>query len=664
MTRTIPGFAVLLLCLAACAPSARTAADLPVVAVPHLEERALLLLLVDQQRYEPFTVEQSLKGDASLREELAAALGRIPDPRGRSVLEGLLLDEDVAVRRAAAFGLGELEDPGAQTALMRALADPDRETGVLAVEALGKLGVPGIDVAAQLLPLSEEERWARLLPHLFRFKEETTVRLAERGLENPDPALRARAAYALSREPRPEALPILRRLLADPAPRLRAWAARALGLVGEGGDVAALRPLLDDADPAPITHALRSARALVAAGKAEAPAAWGPRLIALISDPRPGVKATALEASAPWLAVSPELADAVASRATEGEAWEGGIALVALGAGRHPRAAEIVAAAAASDDEAFRTRAAEAAGQLGLPAGSGTLARLAGDPSARVRAAALTAWLAADPEAGEVAKKGLTDPDLTVRATALGWLAEHPVAPLSELEKGFAGAFADGAEEAGLAALQALAARAKAEPLERGSAIAAIERLAAAGPYVIRREAGIALGGLDRPVPPLQPIRATREVRTYREIVQRTRNPRQVEIRTQRGPIRVRLDCPRAPMTCINFLNLAGQGFYDGLVFHRVVPDFVVQGGDPRGDGTGGPSYSIRDEINQLRYDRGVVGMALAGPDTGGSQFFLTLSPQPHLDGGYTAFGEVVSGGEVLDQIRLGDRIETIVEVK
>jgi cyclophilin family peptidyl-prolyl cis-trans isomerase len=117
-------------------------------------------------------------------------------------------------------------------------------------------------------------------------------------------------------------------------------------------------------------------------------------------------------------------------------------------------------------------------------------------------------------------------------------------------------------------------------------------------------------------------------------------------------------------MTCINFLNLAGQGFYDGLVFHRVVPDFVVQGGDPRGDGTGGPSYSIRDEINQLRYDRGVVGMALAGPDTGGSQFFLTLSPQPHLDGGYTAFGEVVSGGEVLDQIRLGDRIETIVEVK
>ena len=95
-----------------------------------------------------------------------------------------------------------------------------------------------------------------------------------------------------------------------------------------------------------------------------------------------------------------------------------------------------------------------------------------------------------------------------------------------------------------------------------------------------------------------------------------------------------------------------------------MVPDFVIQGGDPKGDGTGGPGYTIRDEINRLRYGRGMLGMALAGPDTGGSQFFITLSPQPHLDGGYTIFGEVVGGHEVLDQIRIGDRIETVVEVR
>jgi cyclophilin family peptidyl-prolyl cis-trans isomerase len=125
----------------------------------------------------------------------------------------------------------------------------------------------------------------------------------------------------------------------------------------------------------------------------------------------------------------------------------------------------------------------------------------------------------------------------------------------------------------------------------------------------------------------------------------------------------VRLDCPQSQMTCNNFLHHDGQGFYDGLTFHRVVPDFVVQGGDPRGDGTGGPGYTIRDEINRLRYGRGALGMALAGPDTGGSQFFLTLAPQPHLDGGYTVFGEVIAGEEVLDQIRLGDKILQVVEV-
>jgi len=93
------------------------------------------------------------------------------------------------------------------------------------------------------------------------------------------------------------------------------------------------------------------------------------------------------------------------------------------------------------------------------------------------------------------------------------------------------------------------------------------------------------------------------------------------------------------------------------------VPDFVVQGGDPRGDGLGGPGYSIRDEINRRRYRRGAVGMALAGPDTGGSQFFIALTPQPHLDGGYTVFGEVVAGMDVADRLLQGDRIERVREV-
>jgi cyclophilin family peptidyl-prolyl cis-trans isomerase len=259
------------------------------------------------------------------------------------------------------------------------------------------------------------------------------------------------------------------------------------------------------------------------------------------------------------------------------------------------------------------------------------------------------------------------DRDPGVRATVFGWLAEHPVLGLDRLQAGFAASVRGRVEEEILAALQALTARAKAEPLERGAIVALLEQAAAGkagGGWVLRREAGTALGELDRPVPALGPVATGKTADLYREIVQRTWEPRTVELRTSKGPIRIRLACREAPLTCLNFLQLSEQGFYNGLIFHRVVPDFVVQGGDPRGDGFGGPGYDIRDEINRLRYKRGTVGMALAGPDTGGSQFFIALSEQPHLDGGYTVFGQVVAGDEVLDGIVPGDRIEAVEEVR
>ena len=107
-------------------------------------------------------------------------------------------------------------------------------------------------------------------------------------------------------------------------------------------------------------------------------------------------------------------------------------------------------------------------------------------------------------------------------------------------------------------------------------------------------------------------------------------------------------------------MTLARKGFYDGLTFHRVVPDFVVQSGDPRGDGQGGPGYTIRDEINERPYLRGTVGMALDWAGTGGSQFFITYLPQPHLDARYTAFGRVVAGMEVVDRIEQWDVIRRV----
>jgi cyclophilin family peptidyl-prolyl cis-trans isomerase len=133
-----------------------------------------------------------------------------------------------------------------------------------------------------------------------------------------------------------------------------------------------------------------------------------------------------------------------------------------------------------------------------------------------------------------------------------------------------------------------------------------------------------------------------------------------VFIDTDKGTVELELAIIDAPLTVANFMSLARKGFFNGIPIHRVVPDFVVQDGDPRGDGEGGPGYTIRDEINQRPYLRGTLGMALDWQDTGGSQFFITHSPQPHLDGRYTVFGYVVDGIEVVDRLVPGDAIRRV----
>lgn len=137
----------------------------------------------------------------------------------------------------------------------------------------------------------------------------------------------------------------------------------------------------------------------------------------------------------------------------------------------------------------------------------------------------------------------------------------------------------------------------------------------------------------------------------------------QVKMETTKGVIGLELYPQHAPKTVNNFVFLSREGFYDGVIFHRVISNFVIQGGDPTGSGYGGPGYKFEDETvgNPLKHDSKVMSMANAGPNTNGSQFFITLAPQPHLNGRHTVFGRVVEGEDVVDSIRQGDTINRVV---
>jgi cyclophilin family peptidyl-prolyl cis-trans isomerase len=208
------------------------------------------------------------------------------------------------------------------------------------------------------------------------------------------------------------------------------------------------------------------------------------------------------------------------------------------------------------------------------------------------------------------------------------------------------------AEEVVGAALSAIAALKLEEAREE------VRRLALEGPVATRRAAVRALEALGETSLPDTPAW---EPGPYSG--ERLPERPYVRLTTSRGAIRVLLYARDSPLTVRNFAGLVRKGFYNGLKFHRVVPDFVAQGGDPRGDGFGGPGYSIRCEVNDRRFVAGSLGMALSGKDTGGSQFFFTVSPQPHLDGRHTNFGEIVEGFEVAMALIEGDRIiDAVVE--
>jgi cyclophilin family peptidyl-prolyl cis-trans isomerase/HEAT repeat protein len=296
---------------------------------------------------------------------------------------------------------------------------------------------------------------------------------------------------------------------------------------------------------------------------------------------------------------------------------------------------------------------------------------LARDPDPRVRAAAYGAMAphadSADshPWRREFMEYGLTDEDFFVRAVAIGSLEGHATAAeVPFVLASYRRAESDTASDARVAAIRFFAsAWARDSAHFSDSTIAAIRALPAPND-MLTRTAAADVRLLDNwrrtPAIPARPAAWYENIVRSRILPALAGTLPRAEIVTERGTITLELYPVDAPLTVENFLSLAGSHYYDDGTFFRVVPNFVAQDGDHRGDGNGGPAYNIRDEFNPRRYERGSVGMALSGPDTGGSQYFMTHAADPHLDGRYTVFGRVVSGWAALDALVQGDHIEHI----
>jgi cyclophilin family peptidyl-prolyl cis-trans isomerase len=632
--------------------------------------------------------------DPRVRARAALAIGRVADPAAFPPVREALRDAEPQVRAAAALALGLAGDEEAEPALLRRLAlDDGRPERLADLEALGRVGgeraVPALVAslgepepevrAAAARALGNYGYRQRLVGRLGAAEQALGAALADQAVE-----VRIAAAWALFRirpsgGPDP-ALAGLRTALRDPDPEVRALAVQAVAARAP----AEREPLLAALVDSDWRVRVQAARALPRTGDAGADAvaafaasAWkalagdtarlrGPDLHPVLAAAEALVKHSGRPRV---LAAAEELYAAAAPQANAPPLDARARALVQCAAGailerEGKPALERCGGTGDAGLPAWRKQVMQAAilAEARLPASarSRRLEELFKSRDARVRAAvAEAAGALDDPRAQRLLREALAGDDpgvLAAAADALRHAAEDHhrrdpglVPRLCELTARLRSADSPEALASVIDALKALA-----DP----RALSALPPLLADPNVTVRGHARAAvrwITGRD-PVMPA-PAHPQPPPGDPWALLGRTVTAR---VGTERGELTLRLFPEDAPRAVASFAALARRGFYDGLGFHRVVPGFVVQGGDPRGDGYGGPGYTLRCELGGRRFGRGAVGIALAGKDTGGSQFFITQAPQPHLDGRYTLIGQVESGWEVLDALQAGDRITTI----
>ncbi|MBP7776624.1 MAG: HEAT repeat domain-containing protein [Acidobacteria bacterium] len=644
-------------------------------AILHLEDRRTL---ADATLTPPAVADLKLllsDSEGRLRRRAALAMGRAGVADAVTPLStALAKDTEPEVRAMAAFALGLIGDAAAVPALLPALGDADSRVQGRAAEALGLIGhepaagaiagmaaahvtagaLAGVAADDESYPLAPAVEAVRLgvyaLARLSAVEELRAVVIGRDGLPVSDwwPL-----AYALQRVGKPAAAPTLRTWLSRGGSTTRAFAARGLGTLKDTASRSSLEALVQDEAQA-LGVRVQAMRALAAIGNPKS----APVLVPLV-------------AKAPAAVLRLEAASALGALADPARA---DFLLDYLEDEWPPMRAVSQAALAKADPETFmtvlsgldvdrewRVRAALATtlAGLGRDAAALRLGQLADDEDPKVRAAAL-ASLATLAVPGIEARllNGLAHADLGVRlAAARGLGTLKPAGAAAALVRAYETSTAETTYVARAAMLAALAA------VDPGAAVPVLRTALSDKDWAIRVRAASLIRELDptstaspeRPAP--APVEAGLDLTAA--MIAPAISP-QAYVQTTRGEIRVELAVLDAPRTVASFIALAGRGFFDGLAWHRIVPDFVVQSGDPRGDGEGGPGYTIRDELSQRPYVRGTVGMALDWKDTGGSQFFITHSPQPHLDARYTVFGRVVAGMDVVDRLEPGDRIDSV----
>ncbi|HEU4874017.1 MAG TPA: peptidylprolyl isomerase [Pyrinomonadaceae bacterium] len=681
------------------------------------QNAATLLKIVkaeDERRWDADLRDLFSSRNAQVRKRAALAAGRIGDESALDALTNLLeKDADPTVRAMAAFAIGEVESEAGANALLAQLKNKSGpvELRAQAIEALGKIAaaLPGEkearqrELGAAILETLKSESGQPVI--LLGLTAALRSRPADAGptlakfLTHANARVRADAANALARLRLKDGTEQSRKLLAsDLDPIVRANAARLLGIAEDKQSVdALLASATDDKDSRVRVNAIRALAAVKDPRAAEPLLARGQflaqrdlanrsaelneileivttlgrlraqnedhKVVAWLRKLNETLNHTAPEIDLAFVRIAPATYLAEFGTAEQAKRKVQEIILldwraaagVAAGLGEVAALPETVS----NKSELAATAQTLLRAMLDYRNSGLNINTLVAVHSEYAIPDVLRALAAFKPtDLATVARAHLTDSDVIVRGTAADLLGDLP--PSEETTRSLVQAWPQAANDtlndAAISIVDTLGKQ------KTDAANNQLKEALKSGDPLIRRRAAAALkaSGAGDFSAQIGTVHTRNTDADYSRALSRIGKNVRAVVTTSKGSFTIEFLPEAAPLTVDNFVQLAQRNYYRNVTIHRVVANFVIQDGDPRGDGNGGPGYQIRCEINQVLYDRAAVGMALSGKDTGGSQWFVTHSPQPHLDGGYTVFGRVVAGMDVVDKIVRGDVIQSV----